>query len=469
MGAVLRLWLSLNDDGIYWPDEIYQSVEPAHRLVFGYGLVAWEFREGARNWMFPGLTAGLLQLATAAGLGEPRSYLLVLRVAFSAVNLAAAGGTYLLARRLGSSTLAAAASASLIALASPLVYFAPRGLSEVPSTALVVFGFALALPGSGRIGRLGGSSLLGLSVLLRPQSILFAGALPLLYAARQRWRDASESALTLVAWLLLLGALDRLTWGGWFASLINYVSFNLDPVKTTIFDKAPSYYYVLVLLTSMTAPALALISLASFGAARAPSIAVIATAFIAIHSAIPHKELRFLLPAIPLLASVASLGIDDLAGRLRWGPWVRWALAAAVVACAGLSAATFHQLTFRDIGQSGGRAYMDHAGRIVEVSADQSAYDQPGALDRLLLAAHARPDLCGLIVEPLELVYTGGYSYLHRPVPLYDRTTATDAAFYNYAITFGAPATGDVVASEAGFFLTRTRSGCVKDPGSPPP
>ena len=32
----------------------YQSLEPAHRLVFGYGMLAWEFIEGARNWALPG-------------------------------------------------------------------------------------------------------------------------------------------------------------------------------------------------------------------------------------------------------------------------------------------------------------------------------------------------------------------------------------------------------------------------------
>src|SRR3954447_8881518 len=47
LGATLRVYLALTDDGLYWPDEIYQSLEPAHRLVFGYGLVAWEFIDGA--------------------------------------------------------------------------------------------------------------------------------------------------------------------------------------------------------------------------------------------------------------------------------------------------------------------------------------------------------------------------------------------------------------------------------------
>src|ERR1700694_1797806 len=38
LGALPRVFLALTDDGIYWPDEIYQTLEPAHRLVFGYGL-----------------------------------------------------------------------------------------------------------------------------------------------------------------------------------------------------------------------------------------------------------------------------------------------------------------------------------------------------------------------------------------------------------------------------------------------
>ena len=40
-GGAARIWLACVDDGIYWPDEVYQSLEPAHRLVFGPGLVSW--------------------------------------------------------------------------------------------------------------------------------------------------------------------------------------------------------------------------------------------------------------------------------------------------------------------------------------------------------------------------------------------------------------------------------------------
>ena len=60
-GLGCRLYVALTDHGIYWPDEIHQSLEPAHRLVFGYGFIAWEFAAGARNWAFPGFVAALMK------------------------------------------------------------------------------------------------------------------------------------------------------------------------------------------------------------------------------------------------------------------------------------------------------------------------------------------------------------------------------------------------------------------------
>src|SRR5260370_11377538 len=93
-GTGIRAWLSLHDDGIYWPDEIYQSLEPAHRLAFGYGMIAWEFVEGARSWLLPGALAGLLKVSAQLGLDSPREYLWLVRLLFSALSLLLAFGNY---------------------------------------------------------------------------------------------------------------------------------------------------------------------------------------------------------------------------------------------------------------------------------------------------------------------------------------------------------------------------------------
>jgi GPI mannosyltransferase 3 len=50
--ALPRLWAALADHSLFWCDEIHQSLEPAHRALFGYGFVPWEYRVGARSWLF---------------------------------------------------------------------------------------------------------------------------------------------------------------------------------------------------------------------------------------------------------------------------------------------------------------------------------------------------------------------------------------------------------------------------------
>jgi len=47
---------------MHHPDEIFQYTEQAHRLVFGYGTVPWEYRYGMRSWLVPLLSAPLMAL-----------------------------------------------------------------------------------------------------------------------------------------------------------------------------------------------------------------------------------------------------------------------------------------------------------------------------------------------------------------------------------------------------------------------
>ena len=151
--AAARIWLACVDDGIYWPDEVYQSLEPAHRLVFGHGLVSWEYGLGARTWALPGLVAALLWLCQAVGLDDPRQYLLAVRFAMCAIAVATAWAGYLLGRRFGAESLFAACGAAVFALAGPAVYFGPKALSETVSALPIVLGLAFALVSAGNTPR----------------------------------------------------------------------------------------------------------------------------------------------------------------------------------------------------------------------------------------------------------------------------------------------------------------------------
>src|SRR5579872_5069734 len=53
----IRLIVAFESPNIAHPDQIFQVLEQAHRLAYGYGVVPWEFREGVRSWILPGLFA----------------------------------------------------------------------------------------------------------------------------------------------------------------------------------------------------------------------------------------------------------------------------------------------------------------------------------------------------------------------------------------------------------------------------
>src|SRR4051812_6838058 len=60
LAILLRLVPILFVPSMNWGDEVFQTVEPAHRLVYGYGLMTWEFQLGMRSWLLPGAIAGLI-------------------------------------------------------------------------------------------------------------------------------------------------------------------------------------------------------------------------------------------------------------------------------------------------------------------------------------------------------------------------------------------------------------------------
>src|SRR3569623_3311275 len=70
-----------------WPDEIIQSLEQAHRVVFGRGVLPWEFRDATRSWLFPGALAAIMKLVSVFS-AAPIAYLAACATALSLLSLA---------------------------------------------------------------------------------------------------------------------------------------------------------------------------------------------------------------------------------------------------------------------------------------------------------------------------------------------------------------------------------------------
>jgi hypothetical protein len=435
VGLLLRVWYAEGNYSIVFPDEFHQSTEQAHRLVYGYGLIPWEYDQGARTWAWPVLLAGLLQLTHLLGMNDPGQYTEVVRGGLVFASASIAPAVYLLARVFGAERVPALAGAALAAFAAPFVYFGHRAFSETGSLLPVTVGFALAVGAvdrwrdhpRARMLLWGGALLLGFAVHLRLQNALFCFGLLFVLGARRQWRAFLDAVLAFGVALIALAITDLAIWGEALSSPREYIEYQLAHGAATNWENVDLRGY-LAGLWHLAPWITALLAVgAGLSLYRAPSLFVVTAGSLLFYSVIGHKELRYLLPTLPFVCALAAVGYSVLTPRFK----PRLAVAGAIVLAA---LALVSGLRTPDL-------LPDHYGDI----------------NALMLVAGRQPDICGLFVEPNDLAWTGGYYFFHRRVPLYggEDNHPGSRRYYNYAIR-------DTAAGDA--TLTKTRASCERDP-----
>jgi phosphatidylinositol glycan class B len=417
LAAVPRLWLVWGDQGIFWPDEIYQSLEPANLFAFGYGTRVWEFTEGARSWLFAGTLGLLWKFMALLGADSGKSLVIAARLLMALASIAAVDGAMRLAAHFGGR--AAGWLAGLLAAGCPLLLmFASRCMPETLAGALIGYA-ALALVRRGRHDAWLAGALCGIAVFLRyPSGLVLLGFLGWLAAAR-RFDELRHYALAALAVGWCGGVLDWITWGEPFQSLRVYVEYNVAN-QAELYGSAPPWFYATTAWTAL-GPALAALVLGWAGVPKpARPLLFIALAFCAVHSLSAHKELRFLLPVAPLLLALAATGLVRVIAALRLSPRVAPLVGVGICAAfAQRSAAA----TFGDFGQ-----YLG------EPAAAMSPWRAGDGANRLIWLAGEQPDLCGLWVVGVRPIWVAGAAHLHRDVPLLKGDFASGAHYANYAL-----------------------------------
>jgi phosphatidylinositol glycan class B len=456
VGLWLRLQLAWTDQGIFWPDEIYQTLEPAHRLVFGYGMVAWEFVQGARSWTLPGFIAFWMGLGKLVGWNQPEQYVRLVKVVFAVLGALTGLSVYALGRSLNVRPWLASVGACAFWLAAPAIYFGFRPMSETLSALFVGLGMAWVLSDSGRRNLVfWGAAFLAFSVFLRLHNAILCVAVLVWLSWRRRWSALEDVGGVFFLGALGFGLLDKLTWGGWFHSAFVYLRFNLIEGRASIWGEAPWTYYPRTFFTSMPALAMAstlgvVLALVLTKDSRVRALFATVVVFVLVHILVPHKEYRFLFAAWPLWFGLLAVGLEAVAER--GSKWVALPAGLSVLFLSAASAGKHRELTFGQLGQ------------YEELKPHQSAYDDFGDANRLLMRAGKQEDLCGLKVEAAHLAWVGGFTFLHRDVPLYSHFgPPREAGVFNYVLTRAGTATNEV-AREGPFALVKLADKCRVDP-----
>jgi len=411
----LRFGTALALPSQFRPDEIFQSLEPAHRLWTGWGVVTWEWRDGIRSWLLPGALAAVMRLFGSAG---PASYLPAVAAALSLVSLSTVAAAFILGRQ-HSGRVGAVLCGTLCAVWPDLVYFAPKALTEVIGGNVLVMAVLLAgllttRPGLPRrvepFACAGIGFTLALALVLRVQlapAAWLAGAWACRLEVRARWLPLlAGAAIPLVA----CGVLDAATWGSPFQSLWKNFSINVLHGKASHFGNYGLFWYFRAYVHSWGAAVVPLAALFAIGARRMKLPAATTVVVVLAHMAIRHKELSFVYAALPPALIVVGAGtaqvvlrLGAILGATRYPRRVTlvaagaWALVALFVALGGGFAGNWYNL------------------------AEQRA--QVADLRR-------QADLCGLgVFGPGDnWAWLGGYAVLDRPVPIVIAQTAPDIA-----------------------------------------
>ena len=401
----LRAVVALGGDFVLHPDEIMQYLEPAHRAVFGNGIVFWEFQYGGRSWIVPGFVASILWLHDYVGLGVPWVYVYVVKLVFCAISLLVPWGAYHLARRvLGEAS--ARTALILVCLWPYLVVFAHKPFTEFLSTSMLFGALGLACRPVSELKKsaFAFGAILALVGAVRMQYLPLALLVWIARAAlaNRAWLLASAGGVAFV--IFLVGLIETLTWGKPFHSYYSNFLLNieLDKIRTT-----QDWHFYLPRLLYATAGGVLVMLYAFCRHPRRHMLVLLMTlATIILHMSLGHKEFRFVFVLFPLCLIVVG---DQMAMWSKRWPRLFSQRTAVEIGIVSLVVVVGNLVDDRWLHKAnsyerGDAKYLIGQGNMFDVYLDLAKLE----------------DVKGVLHVSDPYFNTPGYYYLHHDVPLYD-------------------------------------------------
>lgn len=416
--AVLRLWVAHFQPNLIWADEIYQVVEPAHHLVYGNGLTAWEYVLGMRSWIFPGVIACVLWLGSLFG-SDPAFKLIPVQAFMVLASLLPVAVGYRWGERLDG-IRGGLVVGGFLAVWVDLIYMASHPLSDVIAADVLMLALYTALPlttqpGPRRLMLAG--ALFGLTFVLRMQlgPALFVAAAFACRRNLQAWGALAAGGAIIV---LASGILDWVTLGTPFQSIWLNIWLNIAKGISSDYGTAPPGYFLIAPVLFWGLPVAILVFAQSvIGGRRFPALFAVAITIFLTQSAIAHKEWRFTFPALPLLITLCGIAViremNDFTGQ-RSSSTPRNIFAAGALLIWASASATAAAIP----------SYRQH-------------WTLRSELVEAFALASRQPGICALNLVDVEWVETPGSAALPMRTPIYSDlppNTHHDPSAYNVAI-----------------------------------
>lgn len=309
--VILRILWSISIATYFQADEFYQSLEPAHSMVYGYGFVPWEYKNVIRSIAHPLIYAVPYKFLEASGLDSVTAVTLVPKLIG---GIQAAFGEFYSIKFIQKRWPNTGRLAILIVLLSPWNnFFATRSFSNALEAALTAyalykwpFHWSKILSDDESYSEyldttIKSLSAIGFAAIIRPTTVL----LWILPAFQQikRYRTTFIFEAAFVAYVVLQYSviLDSFYYGSICLPVLNFLKFNVTG-SASFYGVNDWHYYVTQALPLLTVAYLPFFMESLVRNMKRDTEALsMAMIMILALSLIGHKEVRFLSPVLPII------------------------------------------------------------------------------------------------------------------------------------------------------------------------
>jgi hypothetical protein len=411
IALIFRVFLALGSDNINHPDENFQIKEQAHRLVFGYGIIPWEYRYDARSWLVPGLTALFLYPFRILGLDNPQIYIPGLKIIMGLLSLMIVLSAYKIGRTVVS-LKAGLWAAFLCAVWYDLVYFSIKPLSEVWATTFIIISIALIIGKPNRLQITIGAILACLGAAIRINYVPAVLVLTIWCCYKLANSDRKLYLWSFIGTVGFIGLLEWVTIGAPFLSYYNFVRINQTYFIAGSMGSTFSHEYLLFLGYGSFFIFWAFLSGSLFQWKIQKILTIMVVVTLISNMLIPAKDFqsdfRHIFLVIPMLLIIGAIAVDKLLDRLSVS-FGRIGM--------GVIAAVFLSITVLGAYGKLPAQRKIYEGKIFNPAEESIFYRRPELEAYKFL--NNLPELSGIYDISQLWFRSGAYYYLHRDIPIY--------------------------------------------------
>ncbi|CAD5221275.1 unnamed protein product [Bursaphelenchus okinawaensis] len=315
--VLFRLCIFLGQRTWFVPDEYFQSVEVAYSEVFGKGTKTWEWEpdKALRSYLHPLFYMVPFYVLKLLNLDTAWAFQFTVGLIHFILTLVADVAITQCYRRILSNKKSQDTALILYQMNWFILYCTPRTLANTIEMLLGVYAAAL-------YPKVAFIPLVLLAGLIRPTSAIVWAPLVLQVLFKGGFKFIGKFILISIVLAAITISVDYSFYGKLTIPVINFFLFNIYTGGSSKFGVNSIFYYLGGLVSLAPVESVLLVLLILFNLKMVSShlkwmwkkermvitYCLLSLLYILIHSAIPHKEHRFLLPIIPFIVPlVASL------------------------------------------------------------------------------------------------------------------------------------------------------------------